>query len=760
MNVGVTAVTAAQTKRPAPLRWARPDTTGWQVINLDAYDFSQDVVIDLGTSGGNFVVHQTVAATSRVRFKTAGPTNIAWIGGEIRIDDVRHDDTAQPDTATWLGPMEGCNFDGDFRLIYIEGVLIHGDQIVEGIDVYNGFAAMPVIQNSRIVINPPVLHPNVQAGDGLYHNDCFQTWSGVVGLRIANTTMITICQGGMFGDDSYPDQPIAMQWGYTELHRVNYGMGSHTPTTNSGWRFLNFVQNDRLVGPFIFDQVYADPRPRKWGLGDHGGTLYDSGCFWEGAESYDSTTGRYRWTFSQPYPSQGVWGLDQHGNRTSTEGYVMRGRPSGGDFCPVTVPGLHYQPPAQIVSEPFAIGGISEENHLANRPVARTAKDYLNGSTFISRKWTVQSGPTAVGDLTTNTHFQTNIFNTIGTYFLQYQLVTSSGTATSTMRLDVIAGRPNWMLNGTDFSLGLDEWVKSDTNPGNYTFDRTGSDARIIASAAGSISVRDRYSNSTKPTRVYPGEQFTVSVNVRQIVGTGARARIQMTWLTEGQIPLSFEDPEVYFSLTLRPTQVYYTFTVPAGAGCALWFLAFTDVEAGDEFRFRDTYLGDVLTIAPANLLGGDVHFDYGLGEWSQTNNPTGFTMDYSNAANTIDQDGIVGAMRWTVTSAGSIGARSAYSSGTTKAPVSPGQTVTGSIKIKQIAGSAKGARMRITFFDSSNSQVFFDDSASNTTLSGSWQVISLQSTAPAGAASAVISPYVQGASVGDVFLLDDSSMV
>lgn len=589
VSAGLIAVAAAQTRRPAPLRWHRPDTTGWTVIDLDDHTTNPPGdTIHLGVAGGNFVVHQTVPTTVRTRFQSDGPANIAWIGGEIRIDDEQFDDTFDPYTRGYLSPMEAFHFDGDFRLAYLEGLLIHGDRIIEGGDIFNGYSVLIVVQNSRIAVDPVVLYQDTEQPDGITHSDCIQSWGGIAGMRIANSTMISTFQGGMFGDGAYPDQPIAMQWGYTELHRVNYASGRNTPETSTG-RLLNLVQNDRLVGPIILDEVYADPRPRKWGLGDGGGVLHDNGIFWEGTDSVDEATGRHLWRFGQEYPSEGVWNADK-----TAEGSVKRGRPGGGDFCPRNVPGLNYRPPPNVVSEPFCIGGLSEANHLANRPVARTATDFLNGSTFVSRRWSVLTGPTAVGDLSSAVDFRTSALNQPGTYILEYELTTDSGVAASKMRIDVIAANPNWLINGKDFTQGLDEWAIV-VGEDHAVLDTVGDEARILVTSNGSVGVVDRFANSSNATAVFPGETFTASVQARQLAGAFRNARIQATWINAGRAVIAQEDPESNVLLTGSLQTVAHTFTVPEGAAYVRYMAYFQGAQTSDEFRYKAAYLGDVV---------------------------------------------------------------------------------------------------------------------------------------------------------------------
>lgn len=593
-SVVPTGAVAQQTRHPAPLRWARPDTTGWTVIDLDDHVTNPPgQTIFLPQGGGNYVVHQTIPRTIRTDFHTKGPANIAWIGGEVFVDTEQFADGEPHNAGAGIAPMEGCHFEGDFRLIYLEGVLMHGSHLIEGIDIFEGFQAMPVIQNCRIITDPVVLYEDVNQDDGYTHTDCIEAWGGISYMRIANSTMITNANGGLFGAGALAFQPVAAVWANTELHRVNYASGKNTPSyLTTAWKIINFVQIDRVVGPFIFDEVYLDQRERQWAKGTPGLGLYQNVAFWEGTDSVDGGTGRHLWKFGQTYPSAGIW--------TSTdleaEGYVIRGRPRGGDFCPEHVAGLNYRPPPQIVSEPFCIGGGSEENHLANRPVARTAMDYLNGSTFVSRQWTVLSGPTGVGALTTAAAFQTNTFNEVGTYFIQYELATDSGTASSKMRLDVIEANPNWLLNGKDFSLGLSEWyIGVDT--GTATFDAVGDEARFTVTSSGSLVASDRYSDSNNATLVFPGEQFTASVAARQVTGSGSYGRMAVQWVSSARGLLAYEDSGDYitFPLGSSETVVSHTFTVPVDAGYAILVFSVLDAETGDDIRFKTPYLGDVV---------------------------------------------------------------------------------------------------------------------------------------------------------------------
>ena len=124
-----------------------------------------------------------------------GGRNVVWIGGEIRIDDTgRFSDPAER-RALVIMDEDGREQDG--RIVHLEGLLLHGDDLAEGI---NTVAPTAIIQLQNIRIDRVMIRgADDRDGTGGYpdsnHADVIQIWGGQKELRIDGLSGVTNYQG-------------------------------------------------------------------------------------------------------------------------------------------------------------------------------------------------------------------------------------------------------------------------------------------------------------------------------------------------------------------------------------------------------------------------------------------------------------------------------------------------------------------------------------------------------------------------------------
>lgn len=733
------AITTPNLPIAPALRWSRPDTTGWTEIQVGVgaatptggvtYTEVAEANV-LFIPAGNYIVRQVGALNRRLRFRANGTVNLAWIGGEIDINHPWTDTTYDSSVSSYYHPRMACDFYGDFRTLYLEGIHLHGEWMVEGINISGGTIIDVTLQNCRIILDSPVVLAS-DVWDGYYHHDPFQSWAGLHSLRFSNVTLQTNFQGFMFGDGSLPTEGI--RWRQMNLHRVNVRHSlTYGPPAGHPVRIINFVQQPAIQGPLTLDQVFVDPRPYDWALGSNG-------AFWAGSSVSDVQTGRVGWVQAQTYPLQGVFDTD--GNT----GAFLRGTPPHGDFCPIGVAGTDYQVPPNIISEPLVSIGDDNFAHDTARTLNISASESLGGATVTGRQWTVVSGPAHQGETLSTTTSLSTALTTLGDYHIRYDVQTNAGDAWDDVYIRVLAHQANWLRSGIDFANSLDDWtIATGTFTQAHSSSYEGS-MQWSVTANGSVGSMSQHTQSYTLTKVIPGEQITAQINIRQTAGTAKGARVMISYLDSGRASLSYSSNVVNATLGDAWFTLTTTDTVPAEAAYARIYPYVQGAVSGDVFYLDNAYLGDVV-INP-NKLPGDTGFVASIGEW------IAYVLTPTLAHSTTNG----GILQVTANANGSLGIIHTYGSSLSRVPVTPGALFRASMSVMQANGTYKGARVQVVFQTSSGSTISTLGPASPQTLTGSYQTLSHTDTVPATAAWARLIVYVNAAQSGDVFRLDDA---
>jgi hypothetical protein len=233
-----------------------------------------------------------------------GGRNVVMIGGEIFIPHQGSNPTINARRALYIANATG--------IVHIEGVLMHGDDISEGVQT-RAPGAIVQLQNVGIFN----VHARDQRTFSDNHPDIIQTWGGVRELRVDRLTGDTDYQGLFFkADYNGPHGPV-------HLHNVNVrGM----PTA----RYLLWASDTGGGYPIMtLDNVWVEAHPnRAGGLGT---------SVWPDVHG----TSPYRAVISTG--SDGVERASWPGTRFS--GDVRDGRPPGGDFVTKDAIGIGYTSP-------------------------------------------------------------------------------------------------------------------------------------------------------------------------------------------------------------------------------------------------------------------------------------------------------------------------------------------------------------------------------------------------------------------------------
>lgn len=165
-----------------------------------------------------------------------GGRNVVLIGGEISIPWQGSDPS--------ISQRRGLTLKNQTGVVHIEGLLIHGDDLSEGIQI-DAEDAIVQLQNVRVMN----LHARDQQNFTDNHPDVIQPYGGVGELRVDGLTGETDYQGLFLAEDLGPI-------GRVDLRRVNI---LSTDTA----RYLLWAGDY----PLSVHDVYADPAPdRSWDM--------------------------------------------------------------------------------------------------------------------------------------------------------------------------------------------------------------------------------------------------------------------------------------------------------------------------------------------------------------------------------------------------------------------------------------------------------------------------------------------------------------
>jgi hypothetical protein len=148
-----------------------------------------DVRMDPGV---DYLLQAPEPITAPLRLR--GGRNVVWIGGEIRIDD-RGRLAGSTERRALIISDEPGSVEG--RIVHLEGLLLHGEDLAEGIDT-SAPTAVVQLQNIRVE-RVAIRGADDRDGTGGYpegnHADIIQTWGGQRELRIDGLSASTNYQG-------------------------------------------------------------------------------------------------------------------------------------------------------------------------------------------------------------------------------------------------------------------------------------------------------------------------------------------------------------------------------------------------------------------------------------------------------------------------------------------------------------------------------------------------------------------------------------
>jgi hypothetical protein len=211
-------------KKPPPppevtgtgLTWAPPQLQAPTVVRPSAtkrwltLDSSRDYVVEMPSEAlrgsGGIVIE--------------GGRNVRLIGGEIFIPDQGASWTGSkaasgyPGGLTFMDARRGLYLKNQTGTVHVEGLLIHGDDLAEGIDLDQRFGATVQFQNIRV----EGLRARDQVNFTDIHPDVIQTWAGPGELRVDRLTGDSDYQGFFLAPNQFGTQPPPR---LVDLRRVN-----------------------------------------------------------------------------------------------------------------------------------------------------------------------------------------------------------------------------------------------------------------------------------------------------------------------------------------------------------------------------------------------------------------------------------------------------------------------------------------------------------------------------------------------------------
>jgi hypothetical protein len=283
----------------ALLRWEPPDLDDPILLRLTPepnalhLDPERDYIIELPNE------------PLRRGINLSGGRNVVILGGEI--------DIPWQGAAPSIAARRALHLTSATGTIHVEGLLLHGDDISEGIQV-NAPAAIVQIQNVAVLD----IRARDQVGFTDNHPDLIQSYGNARELRVDRFTGSTDYQGLFFQADFH-----GPQHGPIRLSRVNI-------TGRSTARYLLWFAPVPGSGDVVLDDVWLMvPEEREGGLGR---------AVWPNV-AYD---GASRAVVMAGSPYRVAWPT---GAAPAITGHVSAGTPPGGDFAPPGQVGIGYRSP-------------------------------------------------------------------------------------------------------------------------------------------------------------------------------------------------------------------------------------------------------------------------------------------------------------------------------------------------------------------------------------------------------------------------------
>lgn len=342
------------------LTWAPPP--GWQHFEAVSVPPSGGLIVLDPDRDYRVLAPWTVTRPVVIR----GGRNVVWIGGHIRIDDQGARPPAVDRRALVIADTRIPGHRQP-RVVHIEGLLIDGSDLSEGIDTVAPTATVQ-IENVRIV-NVHFRNSDDRDGDNGWpagnHPDLIQTWGAQRELRVDGLSGTSSYQGITLAEEQNPIH------GPVYLRRVDLRAVSTLGDDGfsyAGHHMISWFPG--LVGPIHLDSssVWVQASPDSgWNAAhpDISASAKPGSGFYR-VRWWDAETSRYVvdpppgdavFTDALGDPSPTKQGTDASGRYAEWErspvtdwagsgpGRVHAGLPVQGDFVPAGSSGLGYQSP-------------------------------------------------------------------------------------------------------------------------------------------------------------------------------------------------------------------------------------------------------------------------------------------------------------------------------------------------------------------------------------------------------------------------------
>jgi hypothetical protein len=213
-----------------------------------------------------------------------GGHNVVLIGGEIDVP-------MQPGNPPSIDSRRGLYLTNQTGTVHVEGLLIGGPDLSEGIDLSEPLGAVVQIENVRV----DGVHARDESGFSDNHPDVLQTWAGPAELRVDRLSGSTDYQGIFLAPNEFGSQapPRQVLLSHVDLR----------PTTTANCSCLLLWKGGSF--PMQLDDVWVIPHP-------------------------STNLAHTLW------PSPAPWGG------------VRDGQPPGGEFVPPGVAGVSYISPGYL----------------------------------------------------------------------------------------------------------------------------------------------------------------------------------------------------------------------------------------------------------------------------------------------------------------------------------------------------------------------------------------------------------------------------
>jgi hypothetical protein len=257
-----------------PLTWAPPEGyEGFVPFTIPAGGGR----IELPSSSADYLIAAPEVITGPVTLR--GGRHVVWIGGHIRIDRSTTVERPSPTDRRALMIVDAADGSSVDREVHIEGLLIDGDDLAEGINT-RCIRAQVTIQNTRIEL---VMLRGCDDRDGtngyrVSHPDIIQTWGSQRGLRVDGLTGSSNYQG-IFLKEDLRDRRRLPAW----LRRVNLAAvelpdEADPSFKHAGHRMISIYPNN--AGQLFIENgtvfVRHHPNSGRTGEGPLGGRFHKS----------------------------------------------------------------------------------------------------------------------------------------------------------------------------------------------------------------------------------------------------------------------------------------------------------------------------------------------------------------------------------------------------------------------------------------------------------------------------------------------------